>query len=446
MIAYYIRLALKSFRRNPGLTAMMACAIALGIAVSVVTITVYHAMSGNPIWWKSDRLYAVTIDSWDPARPFDATHPELPPPELSYRDAKALSASNIPVRKAIMASEGGVLGGGTVESTPQPATARATTSDFFSLFDVPFLYGSGWNAAADEKQEPVLVLSREMNDKLFGGRNSVGRTVRWNDVPFRVIGVLDRWMPVPKYYDLTTGAFNKPEDLYLPLGWVTALQVLPSGDTECWNHVFNFDTYREFLNSDCLWLQMWVELPDRSSRERMQSFVDAYWGGQHAAGRFQRPRNNRVTNVGDWLAENGVVPNDNRMLVIVSLTFLAVCLINTVGILLAKFLSRTAISGIRRALGASRREVFVQHFVEVGVLAAIGALLGLALAFVGLEGVHALYARPGATGGGYEELTHFDVASIVWAILLAVVSAVVAGLYPAWRIGRLPPAGYLKVQ
>lgn len=444
MIAYYIRLALKSFRRNPGLTAMMACAIALGIAVSVVTITVWHAMSGNPIWWKNDRLYTITMDSWDPTRPFDADHPALPPLELSYRDAKALYASNIPVRKAIMATQGGVLNGGTAQSTPQPAEARATTFDFFSLFDVPFLYGSGWNAAADDKTEPVLVLSREMNDKLFGGGNSVGRTVRWNDIPFRVIGVLDRWQPTPKFYDLTTGAFDKSEDLYIPLGWIIAQQALPSGDTECWNHVFNFDTYREFLNSDCLWLQMWAELPDGASRERMQSFVDAYWSEQHAAGRFQRPRNNRITNVGDWLAQNGVVPKDNRMLVIVSLTFLTVCLINTVGILLAKFLSRTAISGIRRALGASRREVFVQHFVEVGVLASIGALLGLALAVLGLIGVHALYAEPG--GGGYQELTHFDATSVLWTLVLAVLSAVIAGLYPAWRIGRMPPAGYLKVQ
>ena len=322
------------------------------------------------------------------------------------------------------------------------ADTRATSADFFSLFDVPFLYGSGWNADADRERQPVMVLSREMNDKLFGGRNSVGRTVRWNDIAFQVIGVLDRWLPVPKFYDLNTGAFDKPEDVYIPLDWLRALQQYPSGDIECWDQVFSFSSYREFLKSDCVWLQMWAELPDRSSRERMQSFVDAYWAQQHAAGRFQRPRNNRIIDVGDWLADNNVVPNDNRMLVIISLTFLAVCLLNTIGILLAKFLARTSVSGIRRALGASRREVFVQHFVEVGVVAAVGALFGLALAFLGLLGVRALYWQPG--GGGYQELTHFDAASILWAIALAVASAIIAGLYPAWRIGRLPPALHLK--
>ena len=57
MFGYYLRLALKSFGRNPGITVLMVLAIALGIAVCVMTLTVYHAMSGNPIWWKNDRLY-----------------------------------------------------------------------------------------------------------------------------------------------------------------------------------------------------------------------------------------------------------------------------------------------------------------------------------------------------------------------------------------------------
>ena len=71
MTAYYMRLALKSFRRTPGLTALMVGAIALGIAVCVMTMTVFHAMSGNPIWWKNDRLYAVTMDNWDPNDVYD---------------------------------------------------------------------------------------------------------------------------------------------------------------------------------------------------------------------------------------------------------------------------------------------------------------------------------------------------------------------------------------
>ena len=80
-------------------------------------------------------------------------------------------------------------------------------------------------------------------------------------------------------------------------------------------------------------------------------------------------------------------------------------------------------------------------------LAVLGAVLGLALASLGLTAVHHMYAaaRLGERGG-YQELTHFDVIGVVWAVVLAVAATLAAGLYPAWRIGRLSPAVYLKSQ
>src|SRR5246127_2316868 len=103
MLGYYLRLALKSFRRNPGISALMVIAIALGIAVCVMTLTVYHAMSGNPIWWKNARLYAVTMDNWDPYHPL-SPRSDLPPLQMTYKDTQYLFASNIPLRKVVMYS------------------------------------------------------------------------------------------------------------------------------------------------------------------------------------------------------------------------------------------------------------------------------------------------------------------------------------------------------
>ena len=65
MLAHDLRLAFRSIRRNPILSALMISAIAVGIAASMVAITLYHARSGHPIPWKNDRLYAVTIDTRD---------------------------------------------------------------------------------------------------------------------------------------------------------------------------------------------------------------------------------------------------------------------------------------------------------------------------------------------------------------------------------------------
>jgi putative ABC transport system permease protein len=322
-----------------------------------------------------------------------------------------------------------------------------TTADFFTMFEVPFLYGGAWSATEDQGPAPVIVLNKEQNEKLFGGQNSVGRTVRWNDREFRIVGVLDDWLPQPKFYDLNNGKFDAPEDIFIPFNWGPALQKLSFGNTNCWKPE-SLNTYADFLGSECIWIQMWVELPDTATRERMQGFLDAYSAEQRKAGRFQRPPNNRLTPVSQWLREQEVVGRDDRLLVALAFAFLTVCLFNTGGLLLAKFLNGAAHTGVRRALGASRRAVFTQHLTEVALLAGVGAVLGLALGAAGLWGLRLLYSAAVTfkTRGGYQELAHFDWSSVATAVALSVVTAVAAGLYPAWRIGRVPPAVYLKSQ
>ncbi len=98
MFGYYLDLAFRNLKRNPGLTALMIGAVALGIAVCVMTLTMYRAMSGNPIWWKNDVLYAVTMDFWDPEEDYFDSKPGLPPQQLTYNDALAVYASDIPKR------------------------------------------------------------------------------------------------------------------------------------------------------------------------------------------------------------------------------------------------------------------------------------------------------------------------------------------------------------
>jgi len=441
VLHYYVRLALNSLRRTPGLTALMICAVGLGIAACIVTLTVYHAMSGNPIWWKNGVLYAVTMDSWDPGPPYDPRHPTLPPPQLTYKDATYLASSDIPKRKVIMTQLTGMLYGAPGQSVPLRVMTRATTQDFFAMFDVPFEYGGGWRGGNREAL-PEIVLSKQVNDELFGGADSVGQSINWNGNRFRVVGVLRRWQPLPRFYDLVNNPFPPPEAtdrVFVPFAWMAALQALPMGNMTC-HGSGQVDNYQQFLGSECLWIEMWAELPSAAGRERFQAFMDAYWAAQRKSGRFQRPLNNRLTDVGQWLRVNGVVSSDSRILLRVAFAFLAVCLINTVGILLTKFLRGASIIGVRRALGASRRHIFMQHIVEVAAVSVAGSLLGLALGAIGLAGVRAIHAQDNT----YAMLAHFDPLGVAWALALAAASTLAAGLYPAWSVGRLPPAGYLK--
>src|SRR5690606_26166792 len=109
MFAYYLKLAALSIRRNPVLSALMMSAIAVGIGAFMTMLTVHHSMSGNPIWWKNDQLYAVGVDTWDPDSPYDEDRPDLPPEQLTYRDANALQESDIPTYKSYMFKVASVL-------------------------------------------------------------------------------------------------------------------------------------------------------------------------------------------------------------------------------------------------------------------------------------------------------------------------------------------------
>ena len=92
MFNYNLKLAFNAMRRNPVMTALMIAAIAVGIGISMTTLTVYYMMNGNPIPKKSDVLFAITLDSWNPIRPFDDDEPERGPHQLTFHDAERLLA------------------------------------------------------------------------------------------------------------------------------------------------------------------------------------------------------------------------------------------------------------------------------------------------------------------------------------------------------------------
>src|ERR1700683_4957506 len=135
MWGHDLRLALQSIQRNPFVAALVVAVIAIGIATSVVAITLYHAKGGNPIWWKNDVLFRVMLDS-RPA-PHEAElgqHPEYPPATLIYRDAEALYQSKIPASSALMLSDYGPVS--TSSSTSRPQNRLGPTNDSGILHDV----------------------------------------------------------------------------------------------------------------------------------------------------------------------------------------------------------------------------------------------------------------------------------------------------------------------
>jgi putative ABC transport system permease protein len=306
------------------------------------------------------------------------------------------------------------------------------------MFDIPFRFGSSWSAAEDAGHADVVVLSRKLNDKVFGGANSIDKTVNMNDHDYRVVGVTEKWEPVPRFYDLNTGKFDESEDMYMPFTTAIDEQMPVWGNNNCSGNVG--EGWEGHLHSECVWLQFWAELPTAADAARYRAFLNNYAADQQRAGRFHWPARTRLRDVREWLNYNHAVSDEVRILVLVSFSFLAVCLLNAMGLMLAKIMARAGDIGVRRALGASRAAIFAQSLIEAGVVGLAGGLLGLALTGLGLVGLRALLSEEA------NRLTHMTPVDIGMAVLLGMGATMIAGLYPTWRAAQVQPAWQLKAQ
>jgi putative ABC transport system permease protein len=435
MFGYYIDLALRSFRSARGLTALMVLAIAMGIGASMTTLATFRALSGDPIPGRSATLLRVQLDTGTKGSAIPGAEPD---DQLTRFDAEALLRDARASRQAMMT--GGEVTIEPAQDTGGPArpynsSARYTTADFFPMFGTPFLHGGAWTAADDASRAPVVVLSKALNQRVFGGADSVGRSLRLDDADYRVVGVLDDWQPVPYFFDLNVGRFRKTEGVFVPFGTAVDRKLGINGSMHCWGE--NAIPHPFDLNVPCTWIQYWVELRTPAARDDYFRYLVRYSERQHAAGRFERPANPRLRAVMAWLSAKRVVPEDVRLQAWLAFGFLAVCLVNTVGLLLAKCLRRSPEIGVRRALGAPKRQVFAQFLVEAGTIGLAGGVLGLAFAVVGVWVVH-------SGTSSRAQWVQLDAATLACTFVLAIGASLAAGLLPAWRACQVSPASQLK--
>lgn len=438
MFAYYLKLALRSLRRHPVLTALMVLSIAVGIGAAMTTLTVMHLLSGDPLPGRSQHIFYPQVDalSTDRAR-------RQPPDMLDYTSAMDLWRAQRADRQALVNDSRIKLQAPDTGHPSLMTTMLSTHADFFPMFAVPFAFGGAWTAEDDERHARVAVISADLNEKLFGGDNSVGRTLRIRDAEVRIVGVLAPWRPSPQFHTLAGGNFSQgdtasfydtPEDVMVP--FQTGLEINDG-------HFAQFTcnalpaTPGSLQNTDCVWLQLWVELDGQAKVVDYRRFVTDYAAQQKALGRMPFPENARLLSLMEWLDYNRVVPRDVRLQSWLALAFLLVCLFNTVGLLLAKFMRRGGEIGVRRALGASRRSIFAQCLTEAGLTGVIGGAFGLLLTLLGLWAVRRQPVE-------YADLIHLDMPMFVATFALALAASGIAGLFPALRASRIAPAMQLK--
>jgi len=439
MFGYYLDLAVRSLKRNKVLTALMVIAIAVGIGASMTTLTVMHLLSGDPLPGKSGTIFYPQVDA-DPTTDF--SHKD-PIDVMDYHSAVDLWSAHRADRQALLVDSQLKVRAPQTNLPPLMEMMLSTTSDFFPMFDVPFQYGGSWQPQDDEKHARVAVISADLNDRLFGGANSVGHTLQLRDTDVRIVGVLKPWRPSPQFYMVAGGRFahgqtadfyTKPEDVFTP--FTSGLEINDGNFWQftCWHMP---DKPGHLQDAPCEWIRLWVELGSAAKVADYRTFLAGYAEQQKALGRITHAENTRLRSLMQWLDYNGVVPSDVRLQTWLAFAFLAICLFNTIGLLLAKFLRRGGEIGVRRALGASRGAVFTQCLVEAGLIGLLGGIGGWLLTLTGLW----LVRRQPAV---YADMAHLDVSMFLLTFVLAIATSLLAGLLPSLRACRLAPGLQLK--
>jgi putative ABC transport system permease protein len=436
VFGYYLHLATRSLLRNIVFTALMVIAIGVGIGASMTMLTIFRAASGDPIPHKSARLFVPQIDNIGPQLNAPPQNQDFLPPDLTYVDATGLMRAHRGVRQAAMYPVSLSITPPDPTRNPVQVFARATYSDFFPMFNVPFRYGGPWARTEDESHAAVVVLTPALNGLLFGAVNSVGHNLLVGGKTYRIIGVLDDWHPSPRFYDVGGHGqvFSGDDQLFLPFTRAIDEQMPTDSNLNCrsegpgagWNGL---------LHSNCIWILFWVELPAADDAARYTSFLHNY-----AAQRFHWPPHVALRNVTQWLSYRHVVPPAVDTLTGVSFALLLVCVLNAIGLMLANFMARSGAVSVRRALGAARHAIFAQFMIEAGVIGLVGGLAGIGLTQLGLMACRVMLQQD------VSSLAHLHFGDLLIAIAVALLATFLAGLYPTWRAMQVHPASQLKAQ
>lgn len=439
MWGYYIALALRSSLRSKALTALVVALLAFGVSACMVSYAVFRATTSDPIPSKSSRLYVPQVDNFGPS-----PYGDEPSQTLSYTDAMALWQARKASRQTLL-----YPAKWQVESDNRPVPAMsmsgdAVTADFFSMFDVPFRFGGGWTPNDDAQHASVVVISRSLNEKLFGGRNSVGQEIRLDGKIFQIVGVLDNWNPKPRFFDVATlagpNAFDDVGDIYIPFARAIDMKKAAKYDLcPSYSADLGISNWDKYLHSECDWIDAWVELATPADVERYREYLRNYAEEQQRIGRFSWAPNVRLRNLMDWMAYEHVTPRASSLSMLVSASFLLIVLVNVVGLMLARFMRRAPEIGIRRALGASRAAVYRQFVIEAAAVGFVGGLLGLALTLLGLWEIGGLFEA------NIARLVHPDASLMALTVLVAIAATVVSALYPTWRAAQTQPAWQIKI-
>lgn len=409
MIKNFFKVAFRSITRQKGFSFLNIAGLTLGLtACLLISLFVWDEKQFDRHITEGDRVYRVYYDITgnDGANANASTSPMIATalqqnfPEVE-KAARFLNIQNKAFFEAgdkRMYEEEGIL----------------TEQAFFDVFPIPFKYGSSINALSDPTS---IILSEEMAEKYFGKENPVGKEIIRNKNPYKIKGV-----------------FKTSSKFHLPVNYIFSLAVaqIPEEQMQNWGwyQFYNYVKLKKGVDAEALHVKF---------QKYAHPFLNSGEGSSVFTPHFQ-PLHKVHLYSSDFkydIAKRGNITYV-KVLSLIAVFILLIACFNFVNLATARSLQRAKEVGVRKAVGAHRKQLILQFLAETVLLSFISIIISVALTFVLLPW-----------------LNHFTEKDIIFPLfsnpvvsifllLLTMLVGILSGIYPALVLSHFNPVKVLK--
>jgi putative ABC transport system permease protein len=407
-----VTLALQQIRAEKLKSLFSLLGVILGVMFLIVVVTVVEGLDRYVREDFTSQIFGVntiTLQRWQSVN-FNMTREQRRErnrrPRLQIADADAIrSELALSARVAVESRTGSTIVGDN-GITASGAQVIGASPEIFQIRDLPIAEGRAFTVQEDQSGTPVMVIGSETAERVFEGLDAVGRTVRVRGFPYRVIGVMEERGSLfgESLDNIVIAPSRSPiRAITAPRGYVDAIII----------QAVNADQLRD--------IQLEVEGIMRV-RRRLRPSEEPNFSLETAD-----------EAISFWNNISRILFMALPMLVSISLVVGGIVIMN---IMLVSVMERTREIGVRKALGARRRDILTQVLIESATLSTVGAAFGVAVGIGIAKIIAAVSIMPAAVAPRW----------ITVGVMLGLTVGIVAGVYPAARASKLDPVDALRYE